>query len=77
MKFQTLIPDLKLWLKELTARILLSCQMKRDMMYGEMKYQCGQLVTDLDQKKQALAVTLCLSGRAREAALEIKAEFGL
>ena len=33
-----------------------------------------QLVTDLDQKKQALAVTLCLSGRAREAALEIKAE---
>ena len=33
-----------------------------------------QLVTDLDQKKQALAVTLCFSGRAREAALEIKAE---
>ena len=33
-----------------------------------------QLVTDVDQKKQALAVTLCLRGRAREAALEIKAE---
>ena len=33
-----------------------------------------QLVIDLDQKKQALAVTLCLNGRAREAALEIKAE---
>ena len=34
----------------------------------------GQLVTDLDQKKQVLTVTLCLIGRAREAALEIKAE---
>ena len=33
-----------------------------------------QLVTDLDQKKQALAVTLCIIGRAREAALEIKTE---
>ena len=33
-----------------------------------------QLVTDLDQKTRALAVTLCLNGRAREAALEIKAE---
>ena len=33
-----------------------------------------QLVTDLDQKKQALAVTLCLSGRAREAAPQIKAD---
>ena len=32
------------------------------------------LVTDLDQKKQALAVTLCLSRRAREASLETKAE---
>ena len=28
-------------LKELTTRIHLSCQMKRDMMYGEIKYQCG------------------------------------
>ena len=34
-----------------------------------------QLVTDLDQKKEAFAVTLCLSGRAREAALEIKGGF--
>ena len=33
-----------------------------------------QLVTDLDQRKQALAVTLFLNGTAREAALEIKAE---
>ena len=33
-----------------------------------------KLVTDLDQKKQVLTVILCLSRRAREAALEIKAE---
>lgn len=33
-----------------------------------------RLVTDLDKKKQALAVTLSLSGRARESALEIAAE---
>ena len=33
-----------------------------------------QLVTDLDQRKQALAVTLFFNGTAREAALEIKAE---
>ncbi|CAL9692558.1 unnamed protein product [Knipowitschia caucasica] len=32
-----------------------------------------RLVTDLDQKKQALAVTLSLAGRARESALEIPA----
>ena len=33
-----------------------------------------QLVTDLEKKKQALAVTLSLTGKAREAALNIKAE---
>ena len=33
-----------------------------------------QLVTELDKKKQALALTLSLSGKAREAALNIKAE---
>ncbi|KAK7907197.1 hypothetical protein WMY93_015809 [Mugilogobius chulae] len=32
-----------------------------------------RLVTDLDKKKQALAVTLSLAGRARESALEIPA----
>lgn len=32
-----------------------------------------RLVTDLDKKKQALAITLSLSGRARESALEIAA----
>lgn len=31
-------------------------------------------VTDLDKKKQALAVTLSLTGRARDSALEISAE---
>ena len=33
-----------------------------------------QLVTDLEKKKQALAVTLSLTGKAREAALNIKSE---
>ena len=32
-----------------------------------------QLVTDLEKKKQALAVMLSLTGRAREAARNIKA----
>ena len=31
-----------------------------------------QLVTDVDQKKQALAVTVCLNGRDREAALKLR-----
>ena len=33
-----------------------------------------RLITDLSQKKQSLVVTLCLSGRARKVALEIKVE---
>ncbi len=33
-----------------------------------------ELVTDLEKKKRALAVTLSLSGKARDTALAIKAE---
>ena len=31
-----------------------------------------QMITDVDKKKIALVVILCLSGKARETALEIK-----
>ena len=38
------------------------------------EFEIWMLVTDLEKKKQALAVTLSLTGKAREAALNIKAE---
>ena len=43
--------------------------------YESWKNEVGiwRLVTDLDKKKQALAVTLSLTGRARDSALEIAA----
>lgn len=48
---------------------------EENMTYEKWKneLEVWQLVTDLDKKKQALAVTLTLTGRAREAALEVAA----
>lgn len=49
---------------------------QKSMTYGTWKNEIAvwQLVTELQKEKQALAVSLSLTGNARETAMEVPAE---